>query len=129
MFNFLNNLTCVLIILLFNFLSKVREYFSWLMCKPCYNQFQFYLYREILVRAISTFIEGVNTEDAQLLIALENPVLSPIFDHLIFISSLSDTTNYNVTSTGPFCSHSLKKLVKKPRKVALASKIYIIYVI
>lgn len=64
------------------------------------------MYRSSVAKAISYFIRGVDMKNSRYLNAVESPMNSSMFDQAIFINTSYKLNGFDVTETGPFCSHT-----------------------
>ena len=80
------------------------------MCKACYQDCQFELYRQSLANAISYFLKGVYEKNTIYIQALESPNNSTLFNPILSLEYYFDHNGFDVIQTGAFCKHTKEKL-------------------
>ena len=76
------------------------------MCKSCVGHCDFKMYRESVVKAVSSFLNGIDNRNSTFLDVIENPKNSSVFDPAIGINAFHDLGGFDVLKTGPFCIHT-----------------------
>ncbi len=64
------------------------------------------MYRENVVKAVSYFLNGVDSRSSYLLDVIQDPKNSKMFDPKLTINAFHDLGGFDVLKTGPFCFHT-----------------------